>query len=492
MNSQFSQSQTTPVLLPYQQKWLADKSQVKVIEKSRRVGISWAEAADSALQAAARDGQDTWYLGYNQVMAEEFVLDVAFWARAYNLAVSETQEVVLKDEDKDILAYRVRFASGRRVTALSSRPSNLRGKQGRIIVDEAAFHESLDELLKAAIALVMWGGSVAIISSHSGADNPFNQLVNEVRLGRKNYSLHCVTLYDAVEQGLYRRICLKQGETWTQEREDLWVSNLLALYGEDAQEELLCIPAKGDKVYLPSYLVERCMSDDSTVLRLKLPDSFTFEDEFTRTRQIKTWLDVHLAPILQSLAELRTYYGMDFARSGDLSAIAVLVEEQNLRRRCPVLIELRNVPFKQQQQILFALVDGLKNFQGGAHDARGNGQMLAELARDRYGSRVESVMTADSWYLANFPRYKALLEEGAIVLPRDSDVLADHCVVRVENGVPKVPASARFKGSDGGMRHGDTAIAFCLAAYAAISQPRGSWDDARVFGRTREFSTFDW
>jgi phage FluMu gp28-like protein len=234
------------------------------------------------------------------------------------------------------------------------------------------------------------------------------------------------------------------------------------------------------------------MSDESAILRLKLPDGFTFEDEFTRTRQIKTWLDVHLAPILQSLAELRTYYGMDFARSGDLSAIAVLVEEQNLRRRCPVLIELRNVPFKQQQQILFALVDGLKNFQGGAHDARGNGQMLAELARDRYGSRIESVMTADSWYLANFPKYRALLEEQAIVLPRDSDVLGDHRVVRVENGIPKIPASARFKGSDGEMRHGDTAIAFCLAAYAAMNQSRGSWDDAVVCGPRRVSADFNW
>lgn len=119
MNNQTSLSRTTPVLLPYQQRWLNDKCQVKVIEKSRRVGISWAESADSALRASARDGQDTWYLGYNQEMAEEFVLDVAFWAKTYNLAVSESQEIVLKDEDKDILAYRVRFASGRRVTALT-------------------------------------------------------------------------------------------------------------------------------------------------------------------------------------------------------------------------------------------------------------------------------------------------------------------------------------------------------------------------------------
>ena len=33
------------------------------------------------------------------------------------------------DERSDILAYRIRFASGHKIVALSSRPSNLRGKE---------------------------------------------------------------------------------------------------------------------------------------------------------------------------------------------------------------------------------------------------------------------------------------------------------------------------------------------------------------------------
>ena len=39
------------ILLPYQRRWLADQSQVKVSEKSRRIGITWTEAADRALGA---------------------------------------------------------------------------------------------------------------------------------------------------------------------------------------------------------------------------------------------------------------------------------------------------------------------------------------------------------------------------------------------------------------------------------------------------------
>ncbi|WP_237172077.1 hypothetical protein [Pandoraea norimbergensis] len=34
-----------PVLMAYQQSWVADKSPLKVIEKSRRTGLTWGEAA---------------------------------------------------------------------------------------------------------------------------------------------------------------------------------------------------------------------------------------------------------------------------------------------------------------------------------------------------------------------------------------------------------------------------------------------------------------
>ncbi len=68
------------IMLPYQVRWLADEAPVKVAEKSRRVGITWTEAADSALRAAAAKGMDTWYIGYNRDMALEFVETAAQWA----------------------------------------------------------------------------------------------------------------------------------------------------------------------------------------------------------------------------------------------------------------------------------------------------------------------------------------------------------------------------------------------------------------------------
>ena len=40
-------------LLIYQQEWIADDSPLKIAEKSRRIGLTWAEAADNVLIASA-------------------------------------------------------------------------------------------------------------------------------------------------------------------------------------------------------------------------------------------------------------------------------------------------------------------------------------------------------------------------------------------------------------------------------------------------------
>ena len=72
------------------------------------------------------------------------------------------------------------------------------------------------------MALLMWGGQVHIISTHDGVDNPFNELINDVRAGKKPYSVHRITFDEAVEQGLYRRICLRLGKDWTPQGEAAW------------------------------------------------------------------------------------------------------------------------------------------------------------------------------------------------------------------------------------------------------------------------------
>ncbi|CQR43710.1 Mu-like prophage FluMu protein gp28 [Thiomonas sp. CB3] len=469
-------SSTAPaVLLPYQQRWLADQSPLKVEEKSRRTGLTWAEAADDVLIAAAdasAGGMNVYYIAYNQDMTIEFIQAAAMWARVFNRAAGEIEEGFWEEdeEDKQIKTYTIRFpASGFRIVALSSRPSNLRGRQGVIVIDEAAFHEQLDALLKAAMAMLIWGGKVRVISTHNGTDNPFNQLIDDIRAGRRKGSVQRITFRDAVAEGLYKRVCLRLGKPWSQAEEAAWMQDVYAFYGDGAAEELDVIPADGGGAWLSRALVESRMSADTPVLRWECKKGFELLPEQIRRAECQDWLETVVAPVLEALPKdaRRSFIGGDFGRSGDLSVDLPLLEFANLQRRVPFVIELRNVPFRQQEQIAFWVIDRLPHFSGGAFDARGNGQYLAEVVMQRYGAaRIAQVMLTESWYREHMPPVKAALEDGDLVdLPKDDGILSDFRAVQIIRGVARVPDTKNTDAA--GQRHGDAAIAAALAYFAS-------------------------
>ena len=109
------EARNTAIFLAYQIAWINDKSPLKIWEKSRRIGASWCEAFVCAVLASltkSSGGMDCFYMAYEKEMTQQFISDVAFWAKALNKACGDIEEVVIKDEDKDILLYKIRFASG--------------------------------------------------------------------------------------------------------------------------------------------------------------------------------------------------------------------------------------------------------------------------------------------------------------------------------------------------------------------------------------------
>ena len=453
------------VFLPYQKKWLADKASVKVVEKSRRVGLTWAQAHDDTLLAATsgRCGMDVLYISFNQDMTREYIEACADWAKRLQLVAGKVNEDVFKDGDeREIKAFRIDFASGRKILALSNRPSNLRGKQGRVIIDEAAFVEDLPELLKAALALLMWGGQVIIISTHNGADNAFNQLVQDVRAGNLPYSLHRITLDDALHDGLYRRICQVTEKPWTQEGEDAWRAELIKTYGDGADEELFCIPRQSSGAYLTTAMLEACMGAAPVLTWTPPAEDFVDWPLPVAERYTRGWIAEELEPLLAPLPQDMAHFcGVDFGRSGDLSVFWPATEEKDLRLVPPFVLELRNCPHRTQQQILFAILERLPRFSGVSLDARGNGSALAEAARQQYGpEQVREVMISESWYRETMPLLKAGIEDKTLLLPRDAGILSDFRSLRVVKGVARVPEQ-RIKDKTGG-RHGDSVIACAM------------------------------
>lgn len=467
---------TLDILLGYQKRLLAKvaANAVTVCEKSRRIGVTWGIGALAVLTSGAQrsaGGMDTLYIGYNLDMAREFIDVCGQWAKA----AAKIEEFLFPEGEDRIQAFRINFASGFEIVALASRPRSLRGRQGFVIIDEAAFHDDLDELLKAALALLIWGGKVLVISTHDGAANPFNELVADCRKGRKPYALDRITFDDAVADGLYERVCLKKGETPSEEGRVAWVQGIRDFYGDAADEELDVIPRQGSGVFLSGAAIERNMPKGIPVVRLSLPDAFAQRSIEEREAEVQEWLETTLKPLLALLnPDLRSYFGQDFARSGDLSVIWPVQMLANLTRRPPFVVEMRNVPFEQQKQILFYIVDHLPRFMAGEMDATGNGAYLAEVAAQRYGwSRIAQVKLSEAWYREATPKFKAAFEDGTTLLPQDAEIHADHRAIRIVRGVPQVIREGkRGKGEDaakGTQRHGDSAIAHLLAYHATLN-----------------------
>ncbi|MEW5893370.1 MAG: hypothetical protein AB1697_09545 [Pseudomonadota bacterium] len=472
LNREAASNAPPPVLLGYQQRWVADQSPLKLAEKSRRIGLTWGEAADDVLIASGNDGSNVFYISATQDMALEYIEACAMWARAFDLAAGEIEEGIFHDDgDKEIKTYRIDFPkSGKRIVALSSRPANLRGKQGVVVIDEAAFAPDLVGLIKAAMAMLMWGDKVRIISTHNGDDNPFNELINEIRAGKRKGAVHRITFADAVADGLYRRVCLRKGVAWSKEAEEAWVSDVRNFYGEDAAEELDAIPARGGGTYLPLALIEARMAPEVPIVRERWTVEFGLLPEPIRAAEVAAWCEEHLGPVLALLDRDRRHgFGFDFARVGDLSILTALEEGRDMVRRPRLVIELGNCPFSQQRQILGYVVTRLPRFFSGALDAGGNGAELAEYAADQWGhSRIEQIKLSDAFYLEQMPKFKAALEDATLdELPRDDQCRDDLRAIKKINGVPKL-GKAKTQTADGRkvQRHGDFAISLFLGHYA--------------------------
>ncbi|MBX3589072.1 MAG: terminase family protein [Ramlibacter sp.] len=484
------------VLLAYQQNWIADTAQLKIAEKGRRVGLTWAEAADNVLIAASQGGSNVFYISATQDMAREYIEACAMWARVFDYAAAEVSEGLYDDgaevadpAKRYIKTYEIVFPkSGKRIVALSSRPTNLRGKQGVIVIDEAAFAPDLAALIKAAMAMLLWGDKVRIISTHDGADNAFNELVQEVRAGKrggpKDASVHRITFRQAVADGLYRRVCMRRGLDWTAEGEQEWVDKAYRYYGDAAAEELDAVPSQSAGAYLSLALIEQRMvpaepPNGPALIRGKWDDDFAYLPEDVREHAVSGWLLENLSPHLGALHKQRRHvFGEDFARNRNLTVFEVLEEDAAMVWRVKLQIELLNCPFSCQEQILYYLVDGLPRFRGGAMDAGGNGAALAEKAAQRYGTQmIEQVKLHDGFYLLNMPKFKSALENGTLKdLPRDAQTRDDLRSIKLVKGIPKLPrgdtnmsAAAKAEAAESGeklKRHGDAAVALFLADYA--------------------------
>ena len=475
MTKSRKKTNTYDIFLPYQKEWLEDRSDLKIIEKNRRCGISWTDSADSVLDAAPANGwTNTYYMSFNKDNCRQYIEDAGEWAKKLGYAVSEIieeEEPLLDDEEKSITTYRITFASGAEIMGLPGVSRSLRSKQGNVVIDEAAFFDDLDSVLQAAKALVMWGGRIRVISTHNGDDNPFNILITNIRSGKeKEWSLHRITFREAMAQGLYKRICLKKGRKWTPEADKKFMDKMYRIYGDNPDEELDVIPrASGDRYFGRGVLDHATADADSyDIRRLECSDSFLHKSESFKNREVEKFFNQEVRPVLGAL-EGQVFGGNDFGRSGDLTTYWFAEEVSKTQLAVRLIVEIKNAPFEQQQLFNDYVTDWLserKKFGGLAIDSRGNGQQIGEHAMLRHPGASIQVMETNAWYAKYGTDLHGLMESGDFTVPDDETIKADFALVVLKNGIPTIPAVRTSDRDSKGKRHGDGASAAMLCVCA--------------------------
>lgn len=467
------------ILMAHQKEYIADKSVLKLVEKCRRSGFTFAEALDDTITAAtarSEGGRNVFYIGDTKDKGREFIGYCAHFAKIVAGELGRIDEIVFEDQKPDgsskhISAFRITFASGNRIVALSSRPENIRGLQGIVVIDEAAFHKDVGEVIDSAMALLIWGGAVRIISTHNGRLNPFNELVVRTRAGKTEFSIHRITFDEVVENGLYDRVKLINPEIMPF---DEWVGKVRNGYVDEARmrEELDAIPRDAEGSALSRVQVEACKDAGIIVKRLKREDGFKLEPEAAREVDIRAWLSKNIAPVLKTLdINRRTVIGGDLARKGHGSVFWLAQVSPTLQRETRLVVEARNLPFDNLRQVLWYIFDRAGRRWTASLDASGLGMETAEASRLKYGNRVQEVMFSTGWYRDNGAKIVTAIEDRTTTVPADDDIISDICALAWIGGVVKIPDKHETLGNDGGKRHADAAIAAMLMEHAASADP---------------------
>jgi len=345
--------------LPYQLLWLNDSSQIKVWEKSRRIGATYVQAYEDVRDVVSGHVPAVWFSSADESAAKEYILYCSQWTKFFDKSARDLGELVL-ESDKSIKSFAIEFANGSRINALSSNPKAFRSKGGKVVLDEFAFHNDAVALWKAAKPVITWGFPLRILSTHRGKQSLFYKFVESIKSGKLNWSLHTTTIFDAVEQGLVdkiykRKTTKKEKEEWLKEQEENCFDRSTWL------EEYCCVPVDETTAFL-SY---------EQIFSIERDDILDSSGSFLASHN-------------------NLFIGVDIGRKKDLTVIWIAEEiEKFLFTR--KIIELERTPFKQQREILFAYLS-LPNFRRACIDATGLGMQLAEDAQDRFGKyRVEPI-----------------------------------------------------------------------------------------------------
>jgi phage FluMu gp28-like protein len=449
--------------LPYQTQWLDDCALIKVWEKSRRIGATYTQAYEDVRDivtkkeyTSGRPITRVYFSSKDEDAGKEYIEYCLRYAKVFN-SVAKDAGVQVIDEETGVKTRVLDFANGGKIFALSSAPTAFNSKGGKIVWDEAALHKDQRGMWSGAQpAAVVWGYPIRILSTHKGKSTLFYRFCENTRKGKTGWSLHRVTIVDAVVMGLYDKV---RGRVTTNEERAEYLENIRAsCQSEDIfREDYMAEPVDATTAFIPYEMIELCESADA----LRDLDELAASDN-------------------------ALYAGWDIGRKRDLSVIVVLEEIGNFL--CTrVIQEFDRVPFRRQMDFLDKVMK-LSALRRICVDQTGMGIPLTEEAQERYGKfAVEGVTFTGQTKEVLAVEARNMLEDRRVMLP-DSERLREsiHSIKRIVTAAGNIRFDAERTDETG---HADHFWALALAIHAKTGVPSGpTWAMSR--GEESSFDKF--
>jgi phage FluMu gp28-like protein len=438
------------IFMPYQSRWIRDESRLKLMEKSRQIGLSWATAYAAVSRTALVGARfDQWVSSRDDIQAQLFLEDCKMWAGNLSIAAQDLGEQVLDPRDRQT-AYVLRFANARRINSMSSNPNAQAGKRGGRILDEFALHPDPRKLWSIAYPGITWGGAMEVISTHRGSQNFFNQLVREIKEqgNPKGISLHTVTLQDALDQGfLWKLQQTLPADDEKQAMDEAAYFDFVragAADEESFQQEYMCRPADDDAAFLEYDLIARCEYAAGT-----------------------DW---------EQIEDGTLFLGIDIGRKKDLT-VGWLLEKLGDVFYTRRVITLQNMSKPDQEKVLWPWIAQVLASGGRvAIDNTGLGIGWVDDAQAKFGKyRVEGVnFTAQTKEALAYP-VRGTMEDRRLRIPNDGKIRAD---LRSVTKQVTQSGNIRFTAERTPDGHADRFWALALAIHAGSNPNVAQWRPA--------------
>lgn len=422
------------IFLPFQSGWIKDDSRLKLMEKSRQIGLSWCTAYACDERTATQGARfDQWVSSRDDLQARLFIEDCKMFAGIMNMAAKDLGQVVLDDKAR-ISAYVIEFASGRRIHSMSSNPDAQAGKRGSRVLDEFALHPDPRKLWSIAYPGITWGGNMEVISTHRGSHNFFNQLIREVRENGnpKKISLHQVTLQNALDQGfLFKLQQMLPADDERQAMDEAAYFDFIrsgCADEESFQQEYMCNPADDDVAFLEYDLIAGA--------------------EYAAGMDWQQREQGHL------------FVGIDIGRKHDLTVIWVL-EKLGDTFYTRHVETLRGMRKSDQEKVIWPWIERSRRT---CIDATGLGIGWTDDAQDRFGTlRVEGVTFTGATKEAMAYPVRGHMEDRRVRIPYDPAIRAD---LRAVTKQVTSAGNVRFTAERNADGHADRFWALALALHA--------------------------